>query len=508
MNFKNFAGILLSLFVIFLSCENTDEELRKLSFSGFVQKGPFITGSEVQLFPLKSDLTETGNIFTAKMADDFGSFTFSSIELSENYAKLSADGYYFNEVAGELSASRLVLNAVVDINDKENININVLTHLSHGRILFLVQQGVDFGTAKQQAEEEVFKIFSYEKGENSFEDLDILKTGDENSRLLAIASILQGYWTTAELSEILAKISIDIETDGTLDDTDLQIKLMNQANLLKCNEIISNLNTQYTAENVSVNFDALSNTVNYFISNCGYINTNPIEYPEKYNSLTNLLFSDETEYLEGEYCLAANLQKGSSLKILLLSEDIENNPFGIISYDNWELKNDYPKSFEFTTLGNNETEQIEILTDACTLPSVIEVYENDAIEPSWTKNITFIKDTMVFIPQSGNYGENLLALPYSNSLPKGTYSIACEIKDWNRHTVEITISGDQSKISFGRNENWTINEISESEVKLTFAGSLSFADIEITFSTQDMVDITGKINDKESPFLSKKIYFQ
>ena len=58
--------------------------------------------------------------------------------MNSPYAKLTADGYFFNEVDGELSTSTIKLNAIVDLSDNSTINVNIVTHLKSQRIVYLV----------------------------------------------------------------------------------------------------------------------------------------------------------------------------------------------------------------------------------------------------------------------------------------------------------------------------------------------------------------------------------
>ena len=73
------------------------------------------------------------------------------------------------------------------------------------------------------------------------ENLNITQAGDDNAILLAISSILQGYRTESELTEMLSKISEDIKTDGILNDTVVVSDLINHAIYLDTLAIRNNL---------------------------------------------------------------------------------------------------------------------------------------------------------------------------------------------------------------------------------------------------------------------------
>lgn len=93
--------------------DETDPVIHKESVSGVAQKGPFIRGSNVILYELDTeDFSQTGRSFNATIKDDAWNFTIEDIQLTGLFAKLRADGYYFNEITGRESASQLVNHAV------------------------------------------------------------------------------------------------------------------------------------------------------------------------------------------------------------------------------------------------------------------------------------------------------------------------------------------------------------------------------------------------------------
>ena len=124
------------------------------SFSGKVQKGPFVTGTTITVNELNESLGQTGKAFTTSITSDDGSFSLSNIEMESNLALLSGNGFYFNEVIGQLSSAQITLQALADLTDDNTVNINVLTHITKARIETLVAEGKSFSDAKRQAEGE------------------------------------------------------------------------------------------------------------------------------------------------------------------------------------------------------------------------------------------------------------------------------------------------------------------------------------------------------------------
>jgi len=62
-------------------------------------------------------LSQTGKSFSSQIKDNQGSFELSNVQLSSPYVELKADGFYFNEVTGEISTSQLTLYALADVTN-------------------------------------------------------------------------------------------------------------------------------------------------------------------------------------------------------------------------------------------------------------------------------------------------------------------------------------------------------------------------------------------------------
>jgi len=191
--------------------------------SGVTQKGPFLTGSKVLVRELSDGrtLTQTGNNFNGKILNDKGEFKINARMLVSQYVMLEATGYYRNEVTGKNSNSELTLFAITDVNNRNVVNVNLLTHLEYERVIYLVtQKKMRVKEAKKQAQKEIFALIGVDATdfENS-EDLSVVGSSDADAALLAFSIILQGDRSESELSELLTKIATDMEKDGTWDDS-------------------------------------------------------------------------------------------------------------------------------------------------------------------------------------------------------------------------------------------------------------------------------------------------
>lgn len=278
MKFSKSNSLILSFLLVFISislstsCMDNGEKdtfniIKKEKISGYVQKGPFVNGTTVQMNELNENLIQSGKVFSSQILDNSGNFEIKSVELSSSFVEFTASGFYFNEVEGKLSSSQIALSAISDIKDISTINVNLLTHLEKRRVEFLVSEGKTFVEAKKKAQEEVLGIFSFTLSGNSIsESLDISKNSDGNAMLLAISVILQGQRTEGPLSELLAIISSDIEKDGLLNNQQLLTELRESAVGLDMEAIRKNLISRFNTLGIQAAISPFETYVNQFLS--------------------------------------------------------------------------------------------------------------------------------------------------------------------------------------------------------------------------------------------------
>lgn len=216
--------------------------------SGKVEKGPFVRGSQVEMRTLGNNLVPTGSSYTATIENNTGDFNFGSLEISSRYAKLTADGYFFNEVNGGLSNSTIKLDAIVDLSDYSTVNINILTHLKSQRINYLVtKKALGFREANKQAQEELLTQF----GLQQYKDKDasqysIISGDDASGVLIAVSSLILSDRTEAEIVEFLSLLSNEFRTTGKFSDNTQQILKSTRNELNNRLEVISdNIKARY-----------------------------------------------------------------------------------------------------------------------------------------------------------------------------------------------------------------------------------------------------------------------
>ena len=228
MNIKQciylFAAIAFSL----SSCSDdsgmgNDFEPKTYNVLGKVEKGPFVSGSTITIQPMDGNLQVLGSLYSATIQDDLGNFSFGSKLFEAPYAELTANGYFFNEVEGELSSGTLNLRALVDLSDETTVNVNLLTHLKYQRIQKLIAEGVKFGEANKQAQKELFTAFGLQKyAEKDASTFSIAEGTDESAALIAISSLLLVNRSEAALTEYLAKLCREFGESGKFGNNTLQ----------------------------------------------------------------------------------------------------------------------------------------------------------------------------------------------------------------------------------------------------------------------------------------------
>ena len=205
-----------------LYAEDCTGSLDDVTVSGVSQKGPFAVGADITAYELENgrSLKQTGKTFGGKIERADGTFDIKTVKLKSMFAYLVADGFYLNEVTGEKSATSIKLRALTNLQGRATANINLMTHLEYDRIQHLVtKEDSTVMKAKKAAEREIFAAFGINNAgfKGYAEDYNVLKEGDGNAALLAVSVLLQGDRTEAELSSLLASLSVDLGDNGEWD---------------------------------------------------------------------------------------------------------------------------------------------------------------------------------------------------------------------------------------------------------------------------------------------------
>jgi hypothetical protein len=204
-----------------VSCSDGDngggsgELVKKARITGVFQKGPFVKGTMATLNELNNNLSPTGRPYQTLITDDKGTFELKDVELVSPYVHLIATGYFQNEVTGNKSNGPITLQAIVDVTDKDNINVNVITHLEYYRVIDLVEGGMTVKAAKKQAQREIFAVFGIDSdGFKDSEDMTIFGESESDAALLAVSVLLLGDLGEADFTERIMDFSQGIRNGG------------------------------------------------------------------------------------------------------------------------------------------------------------------------------------------------------------------------------------------------------------------------------------------------------
>ena len=404
MKAKIFLAVLL--FGIITACQKDNENgVMYYSFSGKAQKGPFITGTTINLNELNTNLGQTGKSFSTTISLDDGSFDLNNIELNSDLALLTANGFYFSEIYGELSSAPIALQALADLTDKETININILTHLIKARIESLVTNGLTFPEANDQAKSEMLDFLGItESFDKDFVDLDISQNEDYNAVLLAFSVILQRYtmsWNerpmlVAELTQLLTGLSSDFKDDGQINGQSLIDTLLYNISQLNLIDIRNDIESRLAELAQPLTIPNFAKYIAKFQEKHNSQIYTSFYYPERAQPepvmapgsiLPNFLALDDTIFQAGKnYSFAAITPLNATLTIKFISDNSNSNYSLGGPTHGWELINDYPNGFTVNSQRQNALMTMRLYLGGPGT-GTIEYYENEKDTPTFSKEV-------------------------------------------------------------------------------------------------------------------------
>jgi superoxide dismutase len=275
--------------------------LAVVEINGAVFKGSFIRGSLLNFYELDSKLNQTGRSFNTTIDDDYGNFEIKAQNLAGKLIRVVGDGFYWNEVLNENSSSRITLTALSKIDSNETVNVNVLTQLERPRVEYLYGvKGLSFVSAKTQAVTEVLKAFGFTNtGINRAEKVGVVGIGDDSKILLSISTLMQGFRTESEVTQIMSDFANDLKKDGTLDNVTIGNDLATHLYYIDTTAVLNNFKTKYkllynsdTVNSIDMRF------IKNFQNNTTYAKDKElIIFPDKSNYLVDNILSSKINEL-------------------------------------------------------------------------------------------------------------------------------------------------------------------------------------------------------------------
>ena len=235
------------------------------ALSGQFQKGPFAIGSQVSANVLDGALNPTGTVYNVQTTDDLGHFSVPT-GVNGNLVELVGDGFYMDELTGQLSPSRIQLRAVVDLSVSPVVTVNILTSLQGLRLKRLIAQGSSYSAAYSQSRNEVLAAFGVDPTKinslTTFFSMQITGGTDADSVLLAISAILSKMATNAaatnatsqpaELSNYVNTIASQIAYDGVITFASYKAAIGLAATEVDLTAVRSHIETYYANRGITV----------------------------------------------------------------------------------------------------------------------------------------------------------------------------------------------------------------------------------------------------------------
>ncbi|MBR4681548.1 MAG: histidine phosphatase family protein [Fibrobacter sp.] len=226
---------------------------------GVAEKGPFRYGTSIKLIELDSTqhLADSKRTHKTCILNGDGNYSFDSVDYVSPYLRVKANGYYRSELTGGLSPSPVTLEAVVDVTEKDTVNVNILTHMEAERVLKLVENSGNnqpIRAVKAQALRDILSSFDiqWEKSSGSgstggnggfggwnfggqqqqlttdgrfAEDIGLFDGDEYSGALLAISIMMQRKGSGSEMTSYAAGIADRIKGNGNWDDNNAKADL-------------------------------------------------------------------------------------------------------------------------------------------------------------------------------------------------------------------------------------------------------------------------------------------
>ncbi len=226
---------------------------------GVAEKGPFRYGTSIKLIELDSTqhLADSKRTHKTCILNGDGNYSFDSVDYVSPYLRVKANGFYRSELTGGLSPSPVTLEAVVDVTEKDTVNVNILTHMEAERVLKLVENSGNnqpIRAVKAQALRDILSSFDiqWEKSSGSgstggnggfggwnfggqqqqlttdgrfAEDIGLFDGDEYSGALLAISIMMQRKGSGSEMMSYAAGIADRIKGNGNWDDNNAKADL-------------------------------------------------------------------------------------------------------------------------------------------------------------------------------------------------------------------------------------------------------------------------------------------
>lgn len=441
---KLLSKILVAVFALIVaSCSPDVHDSMLVSISGSAQKGPFTNGSQLTAFGLNDKLVASGKSFPGSITDDMGNFQISG-EHEDPFLELRAEGYYFNEITGELDGP-LYLEALLEPSATK-ANINILTTIIRQRVKELILNGNEYEKAIDIAQQELLTSLGVSLDSSSdFDQLDITKSSNLDALLLALSCMVQVENSPAQISALLQTLADDMK-DGKLSDDNVAL-LWAKGQKVSVTSVTENITEYYQSK--GVNGIVIPEFWKY-LQPTGYaevLSARVIKGMHVYNGHDWFIVDDS---LEDNYVYNLN-SKFSNYPLNFFNSVEQLEQFDLM--DPFEFYGDY--SFEVTVL----------LKDAAAVTSSVSWITVEETESLGGDRYTYkisvssadCKDQRTGVLNVGGRDYNLVVRNDIYNLSKIDWRVdyfILDVRDMCHHAIEsLSISGQKYEANFNGNEH-------------------------------------------------------
>ena len=294
---------------------------------GAAEKGPFRYGTSVKIVELDSmqRLGDSKRSHKTCITDATGNYSFDSVDLASPYLRIEANGYFQNELTGGLSSHTVTLKAIVDVTDRDTVNVNMLTHMEAERVLKLVENSGNnqpIRSVKAQALKEILSSFEINLGGSSggngggnfggwnfggqqqqtttttdgrfAEDISLFDGDEYSAALLAVSIMMQRKGSGSEMLQYASGIAERIKGNGNWDDNNAKADLADWLMVLDTSGAYGTIRSNIESWNKGTVPDFEKHLRNFWtgiyqFGSCGTMNAGTVKYVN--NSLSKFFIS-------------------------------------------------------------------------------------------------------------------------------------------------------------------------------------------------------------------------
>lgn len=232
---------------VYFTTDTKTSGLTNYSFSGHIEKGPFLSSSTVTIQPIDEKMYSLGGCYSIPVKDNLGTYDINIAKMPTPYIKMSSTGYYYDECSGSVSVAPVTLMGIADLSKGTNINVNIFTHLKYYREETLVKGGMTLEASDAQAQKEILEAFGLQR----FNDVNVntfsITNGGDAASILISNSIMLLYYkhSGSQFSDYLANLANDFADDGKFTDQNIEQINANKNNMVSYIEYYASHLTKY-----------------------------------------------------------------------------------------------------------------------------------------------------------------------------------------------------------------------------------------------------------------------